>query len=76
MSGEDLAVLVTAVALTSAQSLSINDLNILVAVFTQLADTYATISVIRALDEERCETPSEQESTAQQEESIIALETV
>lgn len=70
MSGEDLAVLVTAVALTSAQSLSVKDLNILVAVFTQLADTYATISVIRSLEEEKNETPA-----AQQEEDVIALET-
>ncbi|MDD6213964.1 MAG: hypothetical protein PUB42_02075 [Firmicutes bacterium] len=70
MSGEDLAVLVTAVAITSAQSLSVKDLNILVAVFTQLADTYATISVIRSLEEEKTETPA-----AQQEEDIVALET-
>ena len=39
MSGEDLAAAVAAVALYTARYLDVNDLNILVAVFTQLADT-------------------------------------
>lgn len=70
MSGEDLAVLITAAALYTAQYLTVNDLNILVAVFTQLADTYATLSVIRSIEQSKNETPEQQ-----QEESIIALET-
>lgn len=75
MSGEDLAVAVTAVALYTAQYLDVNDLNILVAVFTQLADTYATISVIRSIEKENTETPSAAAQSQQQEEDIIALET-
>lgn len=75
MSGEDLAAAVAAVALYTARYLDVNDLNILVAVFTQLADTYATISVIRSIEKEKNENPSEASQTQQQEESIIALET-
>ncbi len=75
MSGEDLAVAVTAVALYTAQYLDVNDLNILVAVFTQLADTYATISVIRSIEKENKETSQNAAQTQQQEEDIIALET-
>lgn len=75
MSGEDLAVAVTAVALYTAQYLDVNDLNILVAVFTQLADTYATISVIRSIEKENTETPSAAAQSQLQEEDIIALET-
>lgn len=75
MSGEDLAVAVTAVALYTAQYLDVNDLNILVAVFTQLADTYATISVIRSIEKESTETPTAAAQSQQQEEDIIALET-
>lgn len=72
MSGEDLAVLITAAALYTAQYLTVNDLNVLVAVFTQLADTYATLSVIRSLEQSKNGTESAAE---QQEEDIIALET-
>ena len=75
MSGEDLAAAVAAVALYTARYLDVNDLNILVAVFTQLADTYATISVIRSIEKEKNEYSSEASQTQQQEESIIALET-
>lgn len=75
MSGEDLAVAITAVALYTAQYLDVNDLNILVAVFTQLADTYATISVIRSIEKENKETSQNAAQTQQQEEDIIALET-
>ena len=75
MSGEDLAAAVAAVALYTARYLDVNDLNILVAVFTQLADTYATISVIRSIEKEKNENSSEASQTQQQEESIIALET-
>lgn len=72
MSGEDLAVAITAVALYTAQYLNIDDLNILVAVFTQLADTYATLSVIRSIEENRNSTKKQNN---QSEEDIIALET-
>ena len=75
MSGEDLAVLITATALYTAQNLTVNDLNILVAVFTQLADTYATISVIRSIEEPKNETQNQETARQQQEEDIIALET-
>lgn len=72
MSGEDLAVAITAVALYTAQYLNIDDLNILVAVFTQLADTYATLSVIRSIEENKNNSSKKQNSD---EEDIIALET-
>lgn len=75
MSGEDLAAAVAAVALYTARYLDVNDLNILVAVFTQLADTYATISVIRSIEKEKNENPAEAAQTQEQEESIVALET-
>lgn len=70
MNGEDVAVLITAVALWTSQYLSIDDLNILVAVFTQLADTYATLSVIRSIED-----PNSTATTQQKTEEIIALET-
>ena len=75
MSGEDLAVLITAAALYTAQYLTIDDLNILVAVFTQLADTYATLSVIRSIEQPKNENQNQQNAQQQQEEDIIALET-
>lgn len=75
MSGEDLAVLITAVAISTAQYLTVDDLNILVAVFTQLADTYATISVIRSIEKEKTESSEQANQTQQQEEDIVALET-
>jgi len=75
MSGEDLAVAITAVALTTAQNLSIDDLNILVAVFTQLADTYATLSVIRSIENSKSESKTQKATQTNQEEDIIALET-
>ncbi|MBR4721140.1 MAG: hypothetical protein IK057_05195 [Clostridia bacterium] len=55
MSGEDLAVLVTAVAVSSAQYLSVKDLELLGTVFTQLADTYFTILLRRSLKSENTE---------------------
>ncbi len=75
MNGEELAILINALALSSAKCLSIDDLNILVAVFTQLADTYATISVIRSIEESKTAAQSERNETSQTEEDIIALET-
>ena len=75
MSGEDLAVLITAAALYTAQYLTIDDLNILVAVFTQLADTYATLSVIRSIEQPKTGSQSQQNAQSQQEEDMIALET-
>ncbi len=74
MSGEDLAILITGVAISTAQYLTINDLNILVAVFTQLADTYGTLSVIRSI-EETTDKPTQEQVQQQKQESIIALET-
>ncbi len=47
MSGEELTVLISAFAISTAPYFSTDELNILVAVLTQLADTYATISILR-----------------------------
>ena len=55
MSGEDLAVLITAVAVSSAQYLSAEDLELLGTVFTQLADTYFTIALRRLKKTENTE---------------------
>lgn len=55
MSGEELAVLITAVAVSTAQCLSEEDLELLAVVFTQLADTYATLAVSRALQDKKSE---------------------
>lgn len=70
MSGEDLAILITAVALSTAQQLTVTDMNILAAALSQLADVYSTISVIRSFEEERNES-----ATQEQEEESVALET-
>ena len=52
MTGEELALLITATAITAAKSLSDEELEILAVVFTQLADTFATLAVSRALKPE------------------------
>ena len=52
MSGEELALFITAAANSAAQYLTVKDLEILAVVFTQLADTFATLAVIRSLQEE------------------------
>ncbi len=65
-----MAVLITAVAISTAQYLTVDDLNILVAVFTQLADTYATISVIRSIEQNK---NGNRTDSQQQEEDVIAL---
>lgn len=57
MSGEDLALLITAVAISTAQSLTEDELELLGATFTQLADTYFTLSLCRSLKSENDEKP-------------------
>ena len=52
MKGEELALFITAAALISAKSLKTEDLELLSVVFTQLADTYATIALARSRDED------------------------
>lgn len=76
MTGEDLAVMITAVSLLTAQYLTVDELNILVAVFTQLADTYATLSVIRSMENSPNPSSSANSEPTTQEEDVIALETV
>lgn len=48
MKGEDIALFITAAAISAAQSLSDEELELFAVVFTQLADTFATLAVIRA----------------------------
>ena len=57
MIGEDLAFLITAVAISTAQSLSDDELELLGATFTQLADTYFTLAICRSLKSENDEKP-------------------
>lgn len=52
MSGEELALFITAAALSAAQCLKTEELEILAVVFTQLADTFATLAAFRAQKEE------------------------
>ena len=51
MNGEELALFITAAALATAKSLKAEDLELLSVVFTQLADTYATLALARSRDE-------------------------
>lgn len=55
MSGEELALFITATALTAAQCLETNELEVLAVVFTQLADTLATLAVVRSIKQENSE---------------------
>lgn len=55
MGGEDLAILITAVAISTAQCLSDEDLELLGVVFTQLADTYFTLLLSRSLKSKNSE---------------------
>jgi len=48
MGGEDLAILITAVAISTAQHLSDEDLELLGVAFTQLADTFFTLLLCRS----------------------------
>lgn len=48
MSGEELAVLIGVFAFFTAPCFTTEELNILAAVLTQLADTYSTISELRS----------------------------
>ena len=48
MTGEELALFITAAAISAAQNLSDEDLELFAVVFTQLADTFATLAVIRS----------------------------
>ena len=56
MKGEELAAAVNAFAIYSAKYLSAQELATLAVVFTQLADTYATIAHIRDTSEDANET--------------------
>lgn len=59
MSGEELALFITAAALSAAQCLKTEELEILAVVFTQLADTLATLAVVRSLNQEISEDGTE-----------------
>ena len=48
MKGEELALFITAAAISAAQNLSNEELELFAVVFTQLADTFATLAVIRS----------------------------
>lgn len=65
MNGEELALLITAVANSAAQSLTTADLEILAVVFTQLADTFATLAVVRSIAEENSENTEQNRSPEQ-----------
>ena len=52
MNGEELALAVNAFAIYSAKHLTPKELDTLAVVFTQLADTYATIAHIRDSNED------------------------
>ena len=52
MSGEELALFITVAANSAAQHLTTEDLEILAVVFTQLADTFATLAVLRSVKQE------------------------
>lgn len=51
MSGEELALFITATALATAKTLKTEDLELLSVVFTQLADTYATLAFARSRED-------------------------
>ena len=55
MSGEELALFITAAAISAAQYLKTEELEVLAVVFTQLADTLATLAAFRAQKEEPLE---------------------
>lgn len=57
MNGEDLAVLITAVAISSAKCLSDEELELFAVIFTQLADTFATLAVIRSQNSGKTDFP-------------------
>ena len=59
MSGEELAIFITAAAISAAQCLNTEDLEVLAVVFTQLADTLATLAVVRSLKKESSEDSAE-----------------
>lgn len=48
MRGEELALFITATAISAAQNLSDEELELFAVVFTQLADTFATLAIIRS----------------------------
>ena len=64
MSGEELALFITAAALSASQCLNTEELEVLAVVFTQLADTLATLAIVRSLEpensDESAETPLSQ----------------
>lgn len=66
---EELATLVTAAAVSLAQSVTDKELDILAAVFTQLGDTLATIAVQRANISACCEAISDSSSAARENDN-------
>lgn len=52
MSGEELAAFITAVAISASKCLSDAELELFAVVFTQLADTFATLAISRSLKNE------------------------
>ncbi len=55
MNGEELALFITAAALSAAQCLETEELEVLAVVFTQLADTLATLAVVRSIKQKNSE---------------------
>lgn len=52
MSGEELAIFITATAISASKCLSDEELELFAVVFTQLADTFATLAISRSLKNE------------------------
>lgn len=48
MSGEELALFITVTAISAAQNMTDEELELFAVVFTQLADTFATLAIIRS----------------------------